>query len=342
MNLIIKPTELCNFACTFCSSSNITNNKTDVLDLTYIARFLDRFPQTSTIIVNGGDPLMLPPDYYWRILELLQERGMEKTTISFTSNLWDFKKHPEKWEDLFRHPQIGVGTSFNYGDSRRITMRRVFTESDFLEIFELFLTRVGYRLDFISVIDDSNKQWALDNVRLAQRLDVVCKLNHALASGRQSQSFLWAEMYRLYIQVYEEGLMPWEHNTQQLINSLNRSHTICPLSRECDQGIRALHPNGEYYSCGAFGDDRRFPIDFEWEMGSTEIARPLSTSAQYQSMHDGCWSCELFSLCNGCRKTISDIQQSGRVEQHCRQMQAQREQLLAMAAAHPYPLRRDP
>ena len=56
MELIIKPTELCNFKCTFCSSPNISDEHTKILDLKYVEDFLKRFPATNTIIVNGGDP----------------------------------------------------------------------------------------------------------------------------------------------------------------------------------------------------------------------------------------------------------------------------------------------
>jgi L-lysine 2,3-aminomutase len=67
MDLIIKPTEKCNFKCTFCSSTNITDDHSSLLDLKYIYRFLKRFPETNTIIVNGGDPLMVQPEYYWEL-----------------------------------------------------------------------------------------------------------------------------------------------------------------------------------------------------------------------------------------------------------------------------------
>ncbi len=322
MDLIIKPTELCNFACTFCSSTNITDDKKDVLNLDYIARFLDRFPNTQTIIVNGGDPLMLRPDYYWDILKLLEERGMTETIVSFTTNLWDFYKRPDKWTELFRHPQIGVGTSFHYGDSRLITRTRVFLEEDFWAVSDLFLERVGYRPDFISVIDESNVQRALDNVRLAKKMGVVCKLNWAFASGRQSISYLMGDIYAKYLEIHKAGLTPWEYNTQQFIRSLGGLKTTCPISRDCDKGIRNLHPDGSYYSCGAFGDDDMFPIDFENEMASDAITTPLQDSMLYLSMHDDCWGCSLFSLCNGCRKTIMDTQESCRVDEHCSKMKA--------------------
>lgn len=64
MELIVKPTEACNFKCTFCSSTDITDEKSKTLDLEYIFAFLRRFPNTGTIIINGGDPLMVKPEYY--------------------------------------------------------------------------------------------------------------------------------------------------------------------------------------------------------------------------------------------------------------------------------------
>ena len=75
MELIIKPTELCNFKCTFCSSTHITEDKSSLLPLDYIFKFLKRYPETNSIIVNGGDPLMVDPDYYWKIIEHLEENN---------------------------------------------------------------------------------------------------------------------------------------------------------------------------------------------------------------------------------------------------------------------------
>ena len=86
MDLIVKPTELCNFKCTFCSSSKITeNDNTAQLDLLKIFRFLDRYPDTQTIIVNGGDPLMMDPKYYMDIIEFL-DRNNYPASICISRN----------------------------------------------------------------------------------------------------------------------------------------------------------------------------------------------------------------------------------------------------------------
>ena len=117
MDLIIKPTELCNFKCTFCSSTNITDNKNATLSVDQIFQFLERFPDTKTIIVNGGDPLMMSPAYYWKIIDWLDLHEYD-TSVSFTTNLWPFYKNPEKWADLFNHERMGITTSFQYGGGR--------------------------------------------------------------------------------------------------------------------------------------------------------------------------------------------------------------------------------
>lgn len=331
MDLILKPTVKCNFACTFCSSTVLSEQPNDELDLVYVDRFLQRFPGTRTIIVNGGDPLMMSPQYYWDILALL-ERHKSKAIISLTTNLWAFYKKPEKWEALFRHPQVGVATSFQYGDARLKGDLTPFTESEFWAVSDLFLDRVGYRPEFIAVIDRSNEDSVLRTVELAKTMDVVCKINHAVASGPQvvkrgvtmgneDKFFTQADIYEHYIRIWEAGLAEWEYNTQQMARRLAQGNTTCPLSRDCDTGIRTLQPDGSYYSCGAFGDDRTHSIDFDYEMQGG-LARPLSSDPDLSSMKLACYACPMFSICNGCRKTVHDTKRLGLVEYHCRKMKA--------------------
>lgn len=331
MDLIIKPTEACNFKCTFCSSTNITEDKSAVLDLEYVARFLDRYPGTRTIIVNGGDPLMMKPSYYWEILKLLEERGMSETIVSLTSNLWAFFKKPQMWTELFKHPQIGVTTSFQYGNARLKGDLTPFSESEFWQVSDLFLELVGYRPEFIAVITKENEDTVLDTVRLAKKMGVVCKINYALSSGTKvffkgieignaGSTYLLADIYEKYVEIYKAGLADWEFNTQQMIKTITQSgNTICPQSRTCDSGIRTIQPSGDYYSCGSFGDDKLFGIDFDKEMAG-EFFTPLSEAHELLSLKDSCFTCPMFSICNGCRKTTHDLKSLGLVEQHCQKM----------------------
>jgi len=329
MDLIIKPTEKCNFKCTFCSSTHITDNKAAELDHTKIFEFLTRYPETNTIIVNGGDPLMMHPDYYWKIINWLDERNYS-TTISFTTNLYPFYKKPQKWVSLFNNKRMGITTSFQYGGGRLKGDLTEFSEEDFWNVSDTMLKYCGYRPDFISVITEENEHVAIKNVELAKAMDVECKLNYAMSSGppvtfkgitigHQGKPYLLAKIYEIYVDIWKLGLSPWEFNTKQMMKRLRGNTTCCPQNRECDANIRALQPSGDYYSCGAFGDDMKYPINFETEMAGASI-RPLKYQFDLQTMTDNCYGCPMFEICNGCKKTIKDHKDHGITESHCIKM----------------------
>jgi radical SAM protein with 4Fe4S-binding SPASM domain len=328
MELIIKPTEACNFKCTFCSSTDIAYDKKATLDLQYIYDFLKRFPETNTIIINGGDPLMMPPEYYWEIIKHLDEIG-SKCTLSFTSNLWAFYKKPEMWEDLFLHPRVGVTTSFNYGETRRVTHSQNYTEDLFWEVSNMFLEKIGYRPDFISVINEENEDTAIDNVLLAKRMGVECKLNYAMASGIQGKPYQLSKIYKTYVEIYKLGLWEWEYNTKQMMIRLSGRSNSCPQNRNCDEGIRAMNPEGDYYSCGSTGDDRMYPINFVKEVKEFGVKElPLKTATELQALKMDCYTCNLFQICNGCRKTIRDMKSHAMVSKHCTLMKTLEQDIL--------------
>ena len=341
IDLIIKPTVACNFKCTFCSSTYLSDNKKDELSLVDIERFLDHYPNTRTIIINGGDPLMMPNEYYFKIIKMLEDRRMYDTVISFTSNLWLFYLNPDKYIDLFTHPQVSCCTSFQFGSGRLKHDLTPFTVDEFWKLSDLFLEKIGYRLSFISVISKENRDTVLDTVKLARDMNVVCKINYLNASGKTTQfksvtmgseneMYTQADMYEQYIEIYDNDLWMHEYNTIQWMRILNNLNTTCPLSRSCGKGIRVLQPDGGYYSCGAFGDDREYAIDYNQEMQSNLVIDPLEKE-ELLSMHDGCFSCPLFNICNGCKKTISDTKRLGLVEYHCSKMHEIMPRLLSIA-----------
>ena len=47
---------------------------------------------------------------------------------------------------------------------------------------------------------------------------------------------------------------------------------------------------------------------------------PLADSPELNSLKMGCYSCPMFSICNGCKKTIKDLKEHNMVEDHCYHM----------------------
>jgi radical SAM protein with 4Fe4S-binding SPASM domain len=321
MDLIIKPTEACNFKCTFCSSSKITDiDSTAQLDLFKIFRFLDRFPDTQTIIVNGGDPLMMDPKYYMAMIEFLDKNNYP-ASISLTTNLWPFYIKPDKWLPVFQNPRVGIATSFQYGGGRLKGDLSEFTEEDFWKCSDAVLKHCGYRPGFIAVIVEENEHTVIKTVELAKKMGVVCKVNYAMASGEQAAPYVKGKMYKHYVDIWKAGLADWEHNTQTMMKKLKGHATVCPVNRDCDAGIRTLQPEGDYYSCGAFGDDMDKAIDFEREMAG-EFFTPLREDIHLNNLKESCFTCPLFQICNGCRKTVKDLKEHNLVEEHCLSMKS--------------------
>jgi len=276
-SLILKPTSLCNFKCSFCSSTKLSEKDTDKLDLKYVFDTLIRFPTIQTVIVNGGDIMMTNPSYWETLLKWLDDNN-HQTNISITSNLWPFYKNPDKWIHIFKNKRVGVNTSFQYdppGSGRLKGDYTPYTEEDFWKVSNKMLELVGYRPDFISVVTKDNEHLAIKNVELAKemskgikpqsmrhgkKIGVECKLNYANASGpvkwgldkdnnlrkmgQEGDPYSLAKMYEIYLQIYDKGLHHWEYSTKQMLTVLKDKgiSTTCPLSRKCDEGIRCLQP----------------------------------------------------------------------------------------------------
>jgi sulfatase maturation enzyme AslB (radical SAM superfamily) len=47
---------------------------------------------------------------------------------------------------------------------------------------------------------------------------------------------------------------------------------------------------------------------------------PLRDDIELRSLKDSCYTCPMFEICNGCRKTIKDLKDHNMVESHCKKM----------------------
>ena len=47
---------------------------------------------------------------------------------------------------------------------------------------------------------------------------------------------------------------------------------------------------------------------------------PLRNESSLHSLKQSCYTCPMFDICNGCRKTIKDLKDHSLVETHCKKM----------------------
>ena len=319
MDLVVKISDKCNFACDFCSSNMIASSHKE-LSLDKVTKYLEDHEQVRNIIVNGGDPLCVSPDWYYSLIEWLYKNKYE-TNISFTTNLWDFYLHPEKWEDLFKN-HVSVCTSFQYGIQRKLATGEVFTEEMFRKIFKMFEERIGYKLKFIAVVNSNNLAYVMDTVKLAKELGTTCRLNPALRSGRTTRPFPFHIMMLQWLTIIEKGYGEYEDNCKLLTDLWNDKDVACPFSNNCgdkETGIRCMSPDGTVHTCPAIADDIMTGVDDAY-LDNSDKQIPFADKL----LKPECPTCRNFKICNSCRKRIQDIHEMGDdwLDEHCQVMKS--------------------
>lgn len=311
-DLIVKISDKCNFKCDFCSSNKIAIDHKD-LDIEVLKDYM-RTHIVGSIIVNGGDPLMTPPEYYEDLLDF-RDKYYYETEIGFTTNLWEFYKNPDKWENILK--RVGVCTSFQYGNKRKVATGEVFTEELFIKVFNLFEERIGKKLMFIAVIDEDNEDTVLQTVQLAKHLGTDCKINPCLKSGRASKAYPYARMFARYLDIIEAGLSEYEASCRLIKDAWRGNHHMCPYLFDCGR-IKCMSPDGTVTRCGSISDDILTGIPAYFLQQYDRVPYDLT------AISGKCYTCPFHGICNSCHKRIMDIRDSG-IDEHCNNMLVQLE-----------------
>lgn len=318
MELIIKATHVCNFACTFCSAAKLQLKKVRRVP-DKIVQLLDTL-KPDAVIITGGDPLCVDRQYYEHLLSL------GDWPVSLTTNLKAYYNNREYWKPLLSNPRLGIATSFQYGNERLWDENTVYDESMFIKVMTAFKEDFGYLPPFIAVITPDNIDRAIDHVYLAKRLGTKVKLNGLEAVGRSTKSTPLYKMIDIWDKVYQLGLQDYVQWDPQFTSggcNWNTNHM-------CKSCIRACwvddHDQLHYSFCETLleGVANQPAIEIPTD---TQRPKPIPIIPQFdQFLTNECISCELSDLCNGCyvNKEIAKC-----FPDFCEQMKARKQTILS-------------
>lgn len=313
MELIVKVTGKCNFACDFCLAG-----KADIKHHEHPSENLKKqleILRPTSLIMNGGEPLLVGRQYFEELLEIYDGE------IAIVSNLKDFDARPEYWKPLFLNPRISVVTSFQYGARRRWSVGQPYTEEKFKHVIDKFKTVIGYSPMFISVISNENEEFALKHVFLAKELGTVCKLNPMLPLGICNEFYPIYKMIDIWLKIKDLGLEQYTDANVQFYSGGCAFNT----SLRCENTIRVIFEdadgNVKYSNCESKAMQQQFiDVDIECPKSNQTMINPRKL------ISSACISCELCRICNGCEiqreiaKTDPD---------HCVEMLKRKQRILA-------------
>lgn len=311
MELIIKPTSVCTFNCSFCSANllRIKHNNHVSNNLKHIINTI----KPDGLIVTGGDPLMMSPDYYKELL-LLGDYN-----ISLTTNLKEFYLNPDKWTETLLNPRISVCTSFQYGNERRWDKDTPYTEEMFIKVMNLFNEKIGYMPSFISVIGKNNEDKAIDHLLLAKRLGTKCKINPVIEMGLSTESYPKYKMIDIWLKIQELGLEDyWDMDVQ-----FKKGGCGFNTNGMCESTIRAVYEdvngNIHYSNC----EDVLAYNDYQIKIDKEKPVCIKHNSSDFIS--EKCLTCELCQFCNNC-KISRDV--AKRDKNYCDEIMKRKDKIL--------------
>jgi MoaA/NifB/PqqE/SkfB family radical SAM enzyme len=316
LELIINPTNKCNFDCTFCSAHNISKGE---IDRDRLYKYLKcKADEINIIIFNGGDPLMMDPDFYYKILDITQKYDIP---ISLTTNLLDFYNHPDKWTKLFMTKNVGVITSYNHNSkSRRLKNGTVYDQNMFIKVINLFYDKIGYKPSFISVIEEENSiEKMKDTVLFAKVIGTTCKLNKVLQYGKQTDYYpryrFIAHYTKAMYDLINQGIKVerYETNFRNIHNFFNNKSSCCPLNRRCHNSILCINTDFKFYPCANMATNNKL-----YEKYNTKTAHDFSQD--YQCIKNDCVLCDQFNLCNSCRSYVEECIRNQDTQNYCLNM----------------------
>lgn len=320
MDFIINPTNACNFNCEFCAASNLPKGKLTLRDTLLLLAPYKR--NIGGIIINGGDPLMMDPSYYFGLLKWI-EKNTPRSFLSMTTNLFDFYIHPEKWIQLFCNKRVGVMTSFQYGGKRRYRDKdgidKVYQEDFFKEVEKEFEKQIGYTPGFIYVVDKSNLMYVYKALDLAKELNTMCRLNRVEQCGKNDEYFPYYDILKLYIEIIDNGYGQYEINCKNLYEFFKFHTHVCNINNRCQETITVINPDKTMTTCSYLADNI-YRLDREkYDLGIS-IYNRWSYSREVKYINNQCLYCDNYELCNGCHCIAREVHENNDESNYCYNM----------------------
>jgi uncharacterized protein len=314
LSIIAKPTHDCNLACSYCyMDPNAEKGTMDGNTLENMVRKSMEIHKKVSFVWHGGEPLLMPLDFYRRAVEIQREypntqaqNGFQSNGTLVTDDVLDFCQAydfdigfsldgPQQLNDLTRTDGDGKSVFKKVLEASKKAKARKLGGGVIVVLSKLNINRLDDIYDF------------------ARSEGINLKLNPLIKSGRalcryQDIGIGPAEygqrMVELFDRWFEDGsdvhLDPFE---ELLGNMLTGIPWGCNYSETCQRSFISVGPTGSIYPCGRFDGVEGFYLgdinsDDLATVLDSETRRHLATRAE---RIEECKPCDYRQICNsGC------------------------------------------
>jgi uncharacterized protein len=163
MEIILIPSTLCNLRCSYCYELSVLGDKRrmtlETLQLVYerlASHFAAHGVEQARFIWHGGEPLLLPPDFYWQAFELQEKVFSGVATRRSNTTQTNLTVLDSARTELLRDGFDAAGVSLDLFGSLRVNAAGEGMEGKALANLEKLLTE-GVALGGITVLTRANR-----------------------------------------------------------------------------------------------------------------------------------------------------------------------------------------
>lgn len=315
--VVVKPTSLCNAACTYCSSHQVSAPPT--LELPLLDRLygsvrtlaLSRGVSRLTFLWHGGEPLLLGREFYETAWQRTRSWPALSVTHLVQSNLLLLDR---AWADLLHRYDVAVSTSVDpFGDERR--------QQDGTPQYPVWLERfveaceAGVHLGIVFTVTPQHRGRAAEvyaffrNLQGFARRPISVRVNPVYPAGRAGShdagtQLITAQDFGTFL---GEIARLWRADGAPFPLSPVEEWVLggpasCEFSGTCHEAFLAMDGAGNVFHCGRFADSGEPWGNLRVDDLETILAHPARAEFERRqaALREGpCADCEGWTHCRG-------------------------------------------
>ena len=320
MNVVVKLTNSCNFACTYCSVGDPDDTK--IMSMATLKKMINGLPELLehlqdnkiSFIWHGGEPLLMSREFYREAMDYVQQKLIGRD-ISFKMQTNGYLIDNE-WIEFFKEYDINVGISLDgyqeLHDASRCTKDDKPTFTVIMSKIQL-LRDAGLEVGVLMVLNTAE---AIDADKLFAFITenrLSCKIHSVYPCGRAEKRDDVATVYQSYVELmkvlYRKMMECDIEVTIDPITDMNEAILTdqcmgeCSYAGTCGKDFLCLFEDGGVSFCGRHTND--FGLNYGNVHEKTVFDLYYSESAnkirnrQLVLRENVCASCQDYELCHG-------------------------------------------
>jgi len=317
---VVKISKQCNLRCSYCYEFPFLSDRgrmsLEQLEAMFrnIASYYEARPRRMDFVWHGGEPLLIEPEYYFKIFEV-QEKHLRERGIDFTNSVQTNLTHltPRVLKFLKSGTIANVGVSLDLFGDQRVNVGGKPSQPTVLRNMQALIDE-GISFGCITVLSKLTAPYIDLIYEFFEEIDTSFRLLPIYRTGYPNQQDGLALTDEEIVSVFKRAAQLWLQSDSSIqvrpiqdyvanvVGKMSSSHRQNRYDKLADEVVYIVQPDGKLYSVADPPDEALCHGNiFESSLGELKRTPGYLRAVEEASlrMEDACSDCEYFGVCSG-------------------------------------------